>query len=175
MLRSYFPIIVISALIIILSFSFLSPSQAEDPIVKAIDQQLSERTGYYRANSVVVKDFVDVRSNITVGEAETKETKIKAVFVRFQETRDTLFHFNKSEIFYYDLHEDVLIDSSTIVSNDDLKTFVEEHQHDIQKSISIGSFLLVMIILCIFTIFVPIFIILFHRHNPSNEVLRIYE
>ncbi|MBM7588053.1 hypothetical protein JOC86_004628 [Bacillus pakistanensis] len=168
MRKILFSIIIGMISLIILPSSSIAITK--DPILQSIDSQLTEGNHYYRTDSVKLLDFKDLYLEVYSADGKTTTTeKIKVLFIQYQETRDTLFHFEKGDIFYYNLDKGVLLSPDMVGSNEEIKSFIDKHEENIKKHITTGSFILLfsLIVLCVFII--PLAAAIFHRNYPSSN------
>jgi hypothetical protein len=163
-------IFVCSAITLIALLLPFSASLAEDPIIDSIDQKLQSTDPYYQNGSAAVMDFTDIIMDIAVSEEEVEQQKVKMVFVKYQNERDTLFTFYKQEIFYYSLDKNALLENDAVIGNSESKVFIEDHQDDYRKQISPGSLALVLFLIFAVILVFPLFIILFNKNAPSDEM-----
>jgi hypothetical protein len=147
-----------------------SAAIAEDPIVDSIDQKLQSTDPYYEKGSAAVMDFTDIIMDIAISEEEVEQQKVKMVFVKYQNERDTLFTFNKQEVFYYSLDNNELLENDAVIGNNESKKFFENHQDDYRKQISPVSLALILFLIFTATLVFPLFIILFNKNAPSDEM-----
>jgi hypothetical protein len=143
---------------------------AKDPILQSINSQLKEGNHYYRSDSVKLLDFKDLYLEVTSADGETTATEnVKVLFVQYQETRDTIFHFETGDIFYYSLDKDTLLASENVGSNEEIKLFIDKHEDNMKKHITAGSLIILfsLIVLCVFII--PLAAAVFHRNYPSSN------
>ncbi|MCP3741919.1 hypothetical protein [Rossellomorea sp. BNER] len=143
---------------------------AKDPILQSINSQLNEGNHYYRSDSVKLLDFKDLYLEVTSADEETTTTEnVKVLFVQYQETRDTIFHFETGDIFYYSLDKDTLLSSENVGSNEEIKLFIDKHEDNMKKHITAGSLIILfsLIVLCVFII--PLAAAVFHRNYPSSN------
>ncbi|MEL3972912.1 hypothetical protein AAEO50_11520 [Rossellomorea oryzaecorticis] len=139
---------------------------ASDPIIDSIDEHLSEEA-YFKKGTVIVRDFVDITGEVMISEEETESVKIKALYISYTEQRDRFFHFTNKEIYYYDLDHNELLSSTSVVLNDDLKSFIDTHNDELNRSINGPSLFLILFFIFSFVIIGPILTMVFHR--PSSE------
>ena len=147
-----------------------APALAEDPIIESIDQKLQAADPYYQKGSAKVMDFTDTSLAVAIGDEETEKQKVKMVFVRYQNDRDTLFHFNKQEIFYYSLDKNTLLELDNVIGNNDSKAFIAEHEDDYRKHITTGSLFLLLFSIFAFILVFPLLVVLFHKNASSDEL-----
>jgi hypothetical protein len=140
---------------------------ASDPIIDSIDEHLSKEEAYFKKGTVTVRDFVDTTGEVMISEDETESVKIKALYISYTEQRDQFFHFTNKEIYYYDLDHNELLSSSSVVLNDDLKAFIDNHKDELNRSIAGPSLFLILFFIFSFVIIGPILTMVFHR--PSSE------
>ncbi len=102
-----------------------------------------------------------------MSEDETESVKIKALYISYTEQRDRFFHFTNKEIYYYDLDHNELLPSSSVVLNDELKAFIDDHKDELNRSINGPSLFLILFFIFSFVIAGPFLTMVFHR--PSSE------
>ncbi|MGR3766554.1 hypothetical protein [Rossellomorea sp. NS-SX7] len=140
---------------------------ASDPIIDSIDEYLVKEESYFKKGTVTVRDFVDTNAEVMMSEDETESVKVKALYISYTEQRDSFFHFTNREIYYYDLDNNELLPSSSVVLNDDLKAFIDTHRDELNRSITGPSLFLILFFLFSFIIVGPLLTMVFHR--PSSE------
>jgi hypothetical protein len=140
---------------------------ASDPIIDSIDEHLSKEEAYFKKSTVTVRDFVDTTGEVIISEGETESVKIKALYISYTEQRDQFFHFTNKEIYYYDLDHNELLSPSSVVLNDDMKAFIDNHKDELNRSINGPSLFLILFFIFSFVIIGPILTMVFHR--PSSE------
>jgi hypothetical protein len=148
----------------------LTAASAGDPIIDSIDQKLQLTDPYYEKGSAAVMDFTDIIMDIAISEEEVEQQKVKMVFVKYQNERDTLFTFNKQEVFYYSLDNNELLENDEVIGNDESKQFFANHQDDYRKQISPVSLALILFLIFTVVLVFPLFIILFNKNAPSDEM-----
>ncbi|WP_456272695.1 hypothetical protein [Bacillus sp. AK031] len=163
-------VIVCSAITLLALLLPFSAALAEDPIIESIDQKLQSSDPYYQKGSAAVMDFTDIRMDIAVSEEEVEQQKVKMVFVQYENERDTLFTFNKQEIFYYSLDNNVLLENDAVIGNNESNDFIGDHQDDYRKQISPGSLALILFLIFAVIFVFPLVIILFNKNAPSDEM-----
>ncbi|WP_409252601.1 hypothetical protein V1502_01215 [Bacillus sp. SCS-153A] len=152
-----------------LSLPFTTAS-AEDPIIQSIDEKLESVDSYYQQGSAAVMDFTDLSMEIVINEEEVEKQKVKMVFVKYQTNRDTIFHFNKQEIFYYSLDENILLENDYVVGNEESKAFIADHQDDYRKQIAPGSLALILIFIFAAVLVFPAVVLMLQKNAPSDEL-----
>jgi hypothetical protein len=154
-----------------LSFSLpFTTAFAEDPIINSIDEKLEAIDPYYQKGSAGVIDFTDLTMDIAINEEEVEKQKVKMVFVKYQNDRDTIFHFNKQEIFYYSLDKNTLLENDAVIGNEGSKAFIAEHQDDYRKQITPGSLAMILILIFITVLVFPLVVFLLQKNAPSDEL-----
>jgi hypothetical protein len=154
---------------LILSLPFTT-AFAEDPIIDSIDEKLEAVDPYYQDGSADVMDFVDLTMEVAINEEEVEKQKVKMVFVKYQIDRDTIFHFNKQEIFYYSLDKNTLLENDSVVGNEESQMFIADHQDDYRKQIAPGSLALILTFIFSTVLIFPLFVILLQKNAPSDEL-----
>ncbi|MGF2614240.1 hypothetical protein FZC84_16610 [Rossellomorea vietnamensis] len=147
----------------------LSTAFAEDPIIKSIDEKLQLTDSYYQKGSAGVKDFTDLIMEVAINEEKVEKQKVKMVFVKYTIDRDTIFHFNKQEIFYYSLDNEALLENDAVIGNAESKKFIADHHDDYRKQISPGSLVLILTLIFAAVLVFPYVIFLVQRNTPSDE------
>ncbi|TYR73345.1 hypothetical protein FZC79_19025 [Rossellomorea vietnamensis] len=142
---------------------------ADDPIIKSIDEKLEKTDSYYQKGSAGVKDFIDLTMEVAINEDEVESQKVKMVFVKYKIDRDTIFHFNKQEIFYYSLDNEALLENGSVIGNGESKEFIASHHDDYRKQISPGSLVLILTLIFGSVLVFPYVIFLVQRNTPSDE------
>lgn len=158
------------------------PSEVSKEFSKAIEEQISNTVNYYHKNSSTVLDSLymqkaDVMKILETDDPSTEENEEKIEeyqadivvgFVEFEQQKDTIFFFKKTEIYYYDLENDEFLTASNVFINEEVKDFFNSHVDELGKhitpmSITIASVLILFSLLCI-----PLLILIFH-HKGSNS------
>jgi hypothetical protein len=166
-MRRYFAAILLCTLLIA-PLSFSLNTKADDPIIDSIEKVLTDES-YYTEESVAVKDFIDVHTDVAINEEETKEYKVKVLFVTYEQTRDDFFQFQKGGIYYYNLDEEKLLDTSSVIMNDELKNFAQDHKEDVKKHLTAGSQFLFILLVFLSILIIPFFVMVFHRLGTSDN------
>ncbi|RIW32722.1 hypothetical protein D3H55_12640 [Bacillus salacetis] len=151
-----------------LAFTF-APASAKDPIIDSINEKLEAIDPYYQKGSVHVKDFADLTMDVAINEEDIEEQKVKVVFVRYQIDRDTIFHFNKQEIFYYSLDQDALLENDMVIGNEQSKAFINDHQDDYRKQITPLSLALILTFIFSAILVFPLVVLILQKNAPSDE------
>jgi hypothetical protein len=153
-----------------LTFSLpFTKALAEDPIIESINEKLEATDPYYQNGSVHVKDFVDLTLDIAINDGETEEQKVKMVFLKYQIDRDTIFHFNKQEIFYYSLDTNSLLENTAVIGNEKSRAFIANHQDDYRKQISPLSLALILLFIFSAVLVFPLVVLILQKNAPSDE------
>lgn len=147
----------------------LTTAFADDPIIKSIDEKLEKTDSYYQKGSAGVKDFIDLTIEVAINEDEVETQKVKMVFVKYKIDRDTIFHFNKQEIFYYSLDNEALLENDAVIGNGESKEFIAAHHEDYRKQISPGSLALILTLIFATVLVFPYVIFLVQKNTPSDE------
>ncbi|WP_421382804.1 hypothetical protein ACOJQI_01250 [Bacillus salacetis] len=163
-------VFLLSAVTLLALFLPFTAVIAEDPIIDSIDEKLETVDPYYQKGSAGVMDFVDLTMDVAINEEETETQKVKMVFVKYQIDRDTIFHFNKQEIFYYSLDKNTLLENDSVIGNEESQTFITSHQDDYRRQITPGSLALILILVFGTVLVFPLFVILLQKNAPSDEL-----
>lgn len=158
------------------------PSEVSTEFSNAIEEQISNTVNYYHKNSSTVLDSLymqkaDVMKILETDDPSTEENEEKIEeyqadivvgFVEFEQQKDTIFFFKKTEIYYYDLENDEFLTASNVFINEEVKDFFNSHvdglgKHITPMSITIASVLILFSLLCI-----PLLILIF-QHKGSNS------
>lgn len=155
----------------LLAFSLpFTAASAEDPIIQSIDEKLESVDFYYQQGSAKVMDFTDLYMEIAINEEEVEKQKVKMVFVKYQTDRDTIFHFNKQEVFYYSLDKNTLLENDSVIGNAESKAFIADHQDDYRKQISPGSLALILIFIFTTVLLFPLAVLMLQKNTPSDKL-----
>ncbi|WP_044022803.1 hypothetical protein [Bacillus sp. SG-1] len=157
--------------VMLLAFSLpFTAASAEDPIIQSIDEKLESVDFYYQQGSAKVMDFTDLYMEIAINEEEVEKQKVKMVFVKYQTDRDTIFHFNKQEVFYYSLDKNTLLENDSVIGNAESKAFITDHQDDYRKQITPGSLALILIFIFTTVLLFPLAVLLLQKNTPSDKL-----
>ncbi|MGM0846756.1 MAG: hypothetical protein ACQEUT_17455 [Bacillota bacterium] len=168
-MRKLLVIFIWSAFTFLALFMPLTAVFADDPIIKSIDEKLQKVDPYYQKGSAGVIDFTDLTLEVKVNEEEVEKQKVKMVFVKYKNERDTIFRFNKQEIFYYSLDNEVLLENDSVIGNAESQQFIADHKDDYRKQISPGSTVLILSLIFAVILLLPFIVILLQRNTPSDE------
>jgi hypothetical protein len=155
---------------LILSLLWVAPFTAlakdNQDITGAINKEFKETLTYYKDNSAEILDSLTTSAKVTEG--DTKQTKnIKVVLAEGKEVRDSIFYFDAKQIYYYDLDDQKLIDSTSVTKNAQIKNFVKKYEDEVGKQINPFSIAIFMIALFITIIVPPVFGTLFNKNSSS--------
>ncbi|MGE8204441.1 hypothetical protein ACQKP0_07725 [Heyndrickxia sp. NPDC080065] len=145
----------------------------ENVMMDQVEKALKEEFTYYDNHSAKVLDEMETNTNVIENE-EKYEKNIKVLYISFQEVRGEIYYWDNSQIYYYDVAENKMIDSSKIEINDSINTFIKKHDNVGEKEIRTGSFLILMTSIILLVI-VPLIIAFFHNGSRSRENLTIYK
>ena len=90
--------------------------------------------------------------------------------VKYEQKRDTLFYFDKYDLYYYDNEKNEFLILSNIVQNEKAEQFFNEQSEGLHKDIQIPSLILAMVMLSMLFIF-PILIMTFHNKSKAKSHL----
>lgn len=152
----------------------------------ALDEYLPSSVHYYHNGSVAMIDGLNFHGKIlkviTRDNPKTEENEevteeytshIAIAFVEFEQLRDSLFLFKKTDFYYYDLDKKEFLTSNQVFINDEVKSFFKLYMQDIHKDITPFSQTLLMILISSILI-VPILIMIFHNKGRSS-IVNIYD
>jgi hypothetical protein len=158
------------------------PSEIQAEFSKALEEQLKTTINYYYENSGTIIDSMHMpKANIMkileTDDPDTPENEEKieeyqadivAAFVEFEQQRDTIFFFKKTEMYYYDLENEEFLTASNVFLNEEVKDFFNSYVKDLGKHITPMSVVITIGVIMVSILFIPLLIMIFHHKGGSN-------
>ena len=146
----------------------------------ALDEHLKNNDSYYKKGSVTMVDGIDldgtVRKILKTDDPNTEENeevveeypaKIAVALVEFNQIRDRIFAFKKTDFYYYDLENQEFLKANDVFINEEIKRFFQLNMDQINKELT--TFANTLLLLLISTIIiVPLLIMIFHNKGRST-------
>lgn len=154
---------------------------------QSLEKSLVKGNFYYDENSIEIMDSIQLDGNVTKvikqddpateedeTNIETYKSNLIVALVQIKEKRDSVFYFNKKELYYYDVKNNEFLVYSTVHDNPEIEKFLHKYTSDLGKHLSIGSLLLLLIILS--TPFIlAYFIYVFHNEKKTNQKIYFFD
>ncbi len=146
----------------------------------AVDEQLKSSELYDKGSVTLIDGFnfageiiKVVKPKTATSEEVTEEytSQLAVGFVEYDEMRDSIFTFKTTAFYYYDLENKEFLNSNQVFINNEIKTFFDQYKFDIKKQSTVGSQIILMLLIS-FILTVPILIIIFHNKGRSTVVNR---
>jgi hypothetical protein len=158
------------------------PSEIQAEFSKALEEQLKTTINYYYENSGTIIDSMHMpKANIMkileTDDPDTPENEEKieeyqadivAAFVEFEQQRDTIFFFKKTEMYYYDLENEEFLTASNVFLNEEVKDFFNSYVKELGKHITPMSVVITIGVIMVSILFIPLLIMIFHHKGGSN-------
>jgi hypothetical protein len=175
-------LIFFSVILLFLLPSFTLANGDSSSFTSALEERLESSDSYYDKNSVTIIDSVSIKGEVfkvvtkdnpetpeDETETETYESTIIAALVEFQQVRDSIFKFDKTEVYFYDLDNNEFLEVSNVIGNPEVERFNNVNSENVHKEITLFSSLLVIFLIGIACFLVPILIFMFHGTSGSNQ------
>lgn len=147
----------------------------------ALDKHLMKTDSYYKGGSVRIIDGVDLEGTVSkilqTDNPRTEEneevideytTQMVVAFVEFNQIRDHIFSFKKSEFYYYDLEKQEFLKANDVFMNKEVKSFFQSYMNDIHKELTTSSSALLLLLIFSTTLIFPLLIMIFHNKGRST-------
>ncbi len=147
----------------------------------ALDEYLQDKDSYYKNGSVKVVDGIDldgtVRKIMKADDPSTKENeevveeytaKIAVALVEFNQIRDQIFAFKKTDFYYFDLENQEFLKANDVFINEEVKSFFQLNMDQINKELTTVSTTLLLLLIFSTYIFIPLLIMIFHNRGRST-------
>ena len=149
-------------------------------LLLALDEHLKTADSYYQKGSATFIDGIDldgtVRKILKADDPRTEENeevveeypaKIAVALVEFNQIRDRIFAFKKTDFYYYDLEKQEFLKANDVFINEEIKSFFLLNMDQINKELTtFANILLLMLISTI--IIIPLLIMIFHNQGRST-------
>ncbi|QOR68270.1 hypothetical protein IM538_09290 [Cytobacillus suaedae] len=175
-------LLLLSLLLLMVYPSFIFASEGSSSFTKALEERLDSASSYYDENSVTIVDSISLKGEVfkvvtkdnrdtpeDETETETYESTIIAALVEYQQVRDSIFKFNKTEIYYYDLDNSEFLEVSNVIGNPEFEAFTNENTEKVHKEITPFSSTLAILLILIACFLVPVLIFMFHGTSGSGQ------
>lgn len=146
----------------------------------ALDEHLKQTDSYYKKGSASMVDGIDlegtVRKLLKADDPSTDEneeiieeytTKIAVAIVEYNQIRDRIFSFKKTDFYYYDLEKQEFLKANDVFINDEVKSFFQLYMDDIHKELTTFSTTLLLLLISTIII-IPLLIMIFHNKGRST-------
>lgn len=158
------------------------PSEIQAEFSKALEEQLKTTINYYYENSGTIIDSMHMpKANIMkileTDDPDTPENEekieeyqadIAVAFVEFEQQRDTIFFFKKTEMYYYDLENEEFLTASNVFLNEEVKDFFNSYVKDLGKHITPMSVVITIGAIMVSILLIPLLIMIFHHKGGSS-------
>ncbi|MEK5173511.1 hypothetical protein NST63_09965 [Heyndrickxia sp. FSL W8-0496] len=144
----------------------------EGSMLEDINKALKDEVTYYDNHSVNVIDSIETNVPVMENKKET-DKNVKVLFVAFKEVRGDIYFWDNSQIYYYDIDNNQIVNSADVLGNKATSEFLKNHENVGEKKLRTGSFLLLMSSIFLL-ILAPVIIAFFHNGSRSNERIVIY-
>lgn len=164
--------------------NFIFASEGSSSFTKALEERLESASSYNDPNTVTIVDSISLKGEVfkvvtkdnpetpeDETETETYESTIIAALVEYQQVRDSIFKFNKTEIYYYDLDNNEFLEVSNVIGNPEFETFNNENSENVHKEITPFSSTLVILLILSACFLVPVLIFMFHGTSGSGQYI----
>ncbi|WP_226669487.1 hypothetical protein [Metabacillus litoralis] len=179
----------LSALFLTICFILLTPlhiTHAENESVSKefkskLEEKLQNEVNYYNKGSVQFEKALTMDGKIfkliSADDPETEENEEKTeeynsnftmAFVKYEQKRDSLFYFDKYDLYYYDNSKNEFLILSNIVQNEAAEKFFTEQSEGLHKEIQVPSLILSLVMLSMLFIF-PLLIMIFHNKAKAKS------
>ncbi|PLS15436.1 hypothetical protein CVD28_22715 [Bacillus sp. M6-12] len=144
-----------------------------------MEDQLQKTVHYYDSESMTIKDYITVKGHVvkvikaddpdTEANEETIEeydSNLAIAYVEYQQVRDSLFYFTKTELLFYDIDKDEFLTSGNVLTNKEIKVFFDKYVMEMGKHMNRSSEILIIVLLAL-AFLIP-FLIMLVKSGPRT-------
>lgn len=141
-------------------------SYSKEEFQVTLEKDLVKNMNYYDPHSMKIEKSIMIDGHVkkvsSDGIVEEYDSPIVAALVKVHHRRDSIFLFNKTEIYFFASKKGELLDYSSVSGNTEISDFYKKYSSEVGSGITPLSYTILLLMVSTVLI-VPILVIYFHN------------
>jgi hypothetical protein len=155
--------LILITFLILLAIPLTGHANDSNDASKILNKYLNDERTYYKDHSVELSDTVVFEAKVTEN-GKTDTRKVMAIFAKSKDVRDTIFYFDVSAIYFYDMDNQKILDPTASIDNKQATNFSDHYLNQSGNHITVFSLIVLMFSLFLGLFVIPPLSVVFYKH-----------